>query len=184
MNLLIKNIKTLVQVEEKPVEKVSGVAMKKLNCINDAFLLVKDGKIENFGEMKNFPQSEIYNPQSAIKTLDASGKLVFPCWCDSHTHIVYAGSREGEFVDRINGLTYEEIAKRGGGILNSAKKLNAASEEELYLSARNRLEEITKSGTGAVEIKSGYGLCTEGELKMLRVIKKLKTNSPLTIKST
>ena len=181
MNLLIKNIKTLVQVEEVPAEKISGKAMKNLPCINDAFLFIKDGKIEDFGEMKNLkPETLNLNPN----VLDASGKNILPSWCDSHTHIVYAGSRENEFVDRINGLSYEQIAGRGGGILNSAKKLNAASEEELYQSAWNRLQEIIKLGTGAVEIKSGYGLNVEGELKMLRVIKKLKENSPLTIKST
>ncbi|MEP7171379.1 MAG: hypothetical protein ABI855_18565 [Bacteroidota bacterium] len=184
MNLLVKNIKTLVQTEEISVEKVSGNAMKKLNCINNAFLFIKDGKIEDFGEMKNFQQSSIFNLQSSMEEINASGKFVFPSWCDSHTHIVYAASREEEFADRINGRSYEEIAKRGGGILNSAKKLNAASEEELYQSAWNRLQEIIKLGTGAVEIKSGYGLCLEGELKMLRVIKRLKENSPLTIKST
>jgi imidazolonepropionase len=182
MDILIKNIKTLVQVEEKPAEKVAGKAMKNLPCINDAFLLIKDGKIEDFGEMKNLDNSQLHTPN--FKLINASGKFVFPTWCDSHTHIVYAGSREGEFTDRINGLSYEEIANRGGGILNSAKKLNEASEEELYNSAWKRLQEIIKLGTGAVEIKSGYGLSLEGELKMLRVIKKLKENSPLIIKST
>jgi imidazolonepropionase len=184
MNLLVKNIKTLVQVEEKPVKKVSGNAMKKLNCINNAFLFIKDGRIEDFGEMNNINESSIFNLQSSIQEIDATNKFLFPTWCDSHTHIVYAASREEEFADRINGLSYEEIAKRGGGILNSAKKLNAASEEELFKSASNRLQEIIKTGTGAVEIKSGYGLSLAGELKMLRVIKKLKENSPLTIKST
>jgi imidazolonepropionase len=184
MNLLVKNIKTLVQVEEKPVKKVSGNAMKKLNCINNAFLFIKDGRIEDFGEMNNINESSIFNLQSSIQEIDATNKFVFPTWCDSHTHIVYAASREEEFADHINGLSYEEIAKRGGGILNSAKKLNAASEEELYQTAWNRLQEIIKTGTGAVEIKSGYGLSLAGELKMLRVIKKLKENSPLTIKST
>jgi imidazolonepropionase len=184
MNLLIKNIKTLVQVEDKPAEKISGKAMKNLSCIHDAFLFIKNGKIEDFGEMKNMERSDVRSRRSEIKEIDASGKFVFPCWCDSHTHIVYAGSREGEFTDRINGLSYEEIAKRGGGILNSAKKLNETPEDELYQSAWHRLQEIIRLGTGAVEIKSGYGLCTEGELKMLRVTKKLKENSPLTIKST
>ncbi|MEO5570338.1 MAG: imidazolonepropionase [Bacteroidia bacterium] len=195
MNLLIKNIKTLVQVEhlrnpdsfgieDKPVEKVAGKAMKNLPCITDAFLLIKDGIIADFGEMRNLNPASSFQLPASIQEIDASGKFVFPSWCDSHTHIVYAGSREGEFVDRINGLSYEEVARRGGGILNSAKKLHAASEDELYESAWNRLQEIIKTGTGAVEIKSGYGLSVEGELKMLRVIKKLKENSPLTIKST
>ncbi|HKR06124.1 MAG TPA: imidazolonepropionase [Bacteroidia bacterium] len=184
MNLLVKNIKSLVQVEDKSVEKVSGNEMKNLPCINDAFVFIQDGKIKDFGEMKNIKMPETRGERSALTEVDAAGRFVFPTWCDSHTHIVYTGTREGEFRDRINGLSYEEIAKRGGGILNSAKKLNAASEEELYQAAWNRLHEIMKYGTGAVEIKSGYGLCLEGELKMLRVIKKLRENSPLTIKST
>ena len=118
------------------------------------------------------------------KIIDATGKIVLPSWCDSHTHIVYAGNREQEFVDRINGLTYEEIANRGGGILNSAKKLNETSEEEIYEQSKLRLEEVIHLGTGAVEIKSGYGLTVEGELKMLRIIKKLAENYPITIKAT
>lgn len=184
MNLLVKNIKSLVQVEKNPVEKISGKAMKNLPCINDVFLFVKDGKIEDFGEMKILNITELRAKHSKINEIDASEKFVLPCWCDSHTHIVYAGSRESEFVDRVNGLSYEEIAKRGGGILNSAKRLNETSEEELYQSAWKRLHEVIKTGTGAIEIKSGYGLSVEGELKMLRVINKLKENSPLSIKST
>ena len=181
MKLLIKNIKTLVQVEENPVLKVSGKDMSKLNCIDDAWLAIEDDKIVDFGKMEDWPGITDW---TNLEVIDATGKLVFPSWCDSHTHIVYAGTREAEFVDRIKGLSYEEIAKRGGGILNSAKKLQDASEEELIESALIRLNEIKLMGTGAVEIKSGYGLTVKDELKMLRVIRKLKTLSPLTIKST
>lgn len=184
MNILLKNIKTLVQVEETPVKKVCGKDMKNLNCIQDAFLLIENGLIKDFGTMKNLNLSELRTTHSQLNEVDVSNKLIFPCWCDSHTHIVYACTREGEFVDRINGLSYQEIANRGGGILNSAKKLNTASEYELFQGAWNRLQEITQLGTGAVEIKSGYGLNTVSELKMLRVIKKLKEKSALTIKST
>ena len=181
MKILIKNIKQLVQTEEEPKLKVSGKEMKKLNCINDAWLAIEDDIIAGFGRMDDW---EGISDWTNLTVIDATDKLVMPCYCDSHTHIVYAGSREGEFVDRINGLTYDEIFERGGGILNSAKKLNDASEDELVESALKRLNEIMMQGTGAVEIKSGYGLSTESELKMLRVIKKLKTLSPLTIKAT
>jgi imidazolonepropionase len=179
--LLIKNIKTLVQVEDSPRLKVSGKEMKQLPCIDNAWLAIEDDKIVDFGSMNDFPGITDW---SNLTVIDATDKLVFPCWVDSHTHIVYAGSREGEFVDRINGLTYQEIAQRGGGILNSAKRLHEASEEELAEQALKRLNEIMMMGTGAVEIKSGYGLSLDDELKMLRVIKRLKALSPLTIKST
>jgi imidazolonepropionase len=181
MRLLIKNIKSLVQVEENPQLKVAGEAMKKLNCIDNAWLAIEEDKIVGFGKMEDW---EGISDWTGLSIIDATDKFVFPCYCDSHTHIVYAGSRETEFVDRINGLTYEQIFERGGGILNSAKKLAAATEEELIESALNRLNEIMLQGTGAVEIKSGYGLSVEAELKMLRVIKKLKECSPLTIKAT
>jgi imidazolonepropionase len=181
MKILIKNIKQLVQVEETPQLKVAGKDMKNLSCINEAWLAIEYDKIVGFGKMEDW---EGISDWTNLTVIDATDKLVFPSWCDSHTHIVYAGSREGEFVDRINGLTYEEIFKRGGGILNSSKKLQEASEEELVESALLRLNEILLQGTGAVEIKSGYGLSLESELKMLRVIKKLKTLSPLTIKAT
>jgi len=181
MKLLIKNIKTLVQTEETPQEKVVGKAMKNLSCIQNAWLAIEDDKIAGFGKMDDW---EGISDWTNLTIIDASDKIVMPSYCDSHTHIVYAGSREGEFVDRINGLTYEQIFERGGGILNSAKKLQEASEEELIESALKRLNEIMWQGTGAVEIKSGYGLNTEAELKMLRVIKKLKTLSQLTIKAT
>lgn len=181
MKILIKNIKTLVQTEDEPKVNVSGAAMKNLNCIDNAWLAIEDDKIAGFGKMDDW---EGISDWTNLTILDASDKIVMPSYCDSHTHIVYAGSREGEFVDRINGLTYEQIFERGGGILNSAKKLHDASEEELLESALKRLNEIMWQGTGAVEIKSGYGLSTEAELKMLRVIKKLKSLSPLTIKAT
>jgi imidazolonepropionase len=181
MKILIKNIKQLVQVEEEPRLKVSGNEMKKLNCIDYAWLAIENDKIVGYGKMDDW---EGITDWTNLTVIDASDKLVLPCWCDSHTHIVYAGSREGEFVDRINGLTYEEIFQRGGGILNSAKKLHDASENDLVESALKRLNEIMMQGTGAVEIKSGYGLSVEAELKMLRVIKKLKTLCPLTIKAT
>lgn len=181
MKILIKNIKQLVQVEESQQLKVLGKDMKELSCINDAWLALENDKIVGFGKMEDW---EGISDWTNLTIIDASDKLVLPCWCDSHTHIVYAGSREGEFVDRINGLTYEEIFQRGGGILNSAKKLKEATEDELVESALLRLNEIMLQGTGAVEIKSGYGLSVESELKMLRVIKKLKTRSPLTIKAT
>jgi len=168
-------------VRESGIQKISGVGMKALPCIQDAWLAIEDGKIAAFGEMKDFPGISDWNHLTII---DATDKLVFPSWCDSHTHLVYAGSREKEFVDRINGLSYEEIAKRGGGILNSAKRLQTSSEEELIENALERLNEITMHGTGAVEIKSGYGLTLQDELKMLRVIKKLKSLSALTIKAT
>jgi imidazolonepropionase len=178
MQTLIINIKELLQVRENPVDKVSGTEMAILPKIKNAFLLLENDLIKDFGEMKNCPK---INPK---KTIDALEKMVLPTWCDSHTHIVYAGNREQEFVDRINGLTYEEIANRGGGILNSAKKLHESSEEEIYNQSKNRLEEIMHLGTGAVEIKSGYGLTVEDELKMLRVIKRLKENHPICIKAT
>ena len=178
MKILIINIKELIQVREKGILKVSGAEMSVLPTIKNAFLLIENDVIVAFGTMDNCPETAVDT------TIDAIGKMVLPTWCDSHTHIVYAGNREQEFVDRINGLSYEEIANRGGGILNSAKKLNETSEEELYNQSKVRLEEVMKLGTGAVEIKSGYGLSVEGELKMLRVIQKLKNNYPIAIKAT
>jgi imidazolonepropionase len=178
MTTLITNIKQLLQVRETPIDKVSGKEMAILPTINNAYLLIENDTISSYGSMDNCPK---INPD---KTIDASGKIVLPTWCDSHTHIVYAGNREQEFVDRINGLSYEEIANRGGGILNSAMLLNQTSEEEIYNQSKARLEEVMQLGTGAVEIKSGYGLTVEGELKMLRVIKKLAENYPIKIKAT
>lgn len=178
--LLIKNIKELVQVESTPKKKIVGEEMKNLSTIRNAWLAIEDDLIVGFGEMADFPEITDW---VGLEVLDVDGKMVFPSFCDSHTHLVYAASREEEFVDRINGMTYEEIAKKGGGILNSAKKLEEKSEEDLFNDAWKRLEEIKHTGTGAVEIKSGYGLSVEGELKMLRVIKKLKEKSDLTIKA-
>ncbi|MGY8910799.1 MAG: imidazolonepropionase, partial [Flavobacteriales bacterium] len=151
MNVLFKNIKELIQVRETSTNFLSGKEMSILPTIKNAFLLVKDGVISDYGIMKNCPEID-------IKTIDATGKMILPSWCDSHTHLVYAGNREDEFVDRINGLSYAEIAKNGGGILNSAKRLQQTSEEDLYNQSKIRLEEIIQLGTGAVEIKSGYGL--------------------------
>lgn len=178
MTTLIINVKELLQVRKTSVSKVSGAEMAILPTIKNAYLLIQDDLISDFGSMDNLPQIK------ADEVIDATGKMVLPTWCDSHTHIVYAGNREQEFVDRINGMTYEEIANRGGGILNSAKKLNGSSEEEIYEQSKLRLEEVMRLGTGAVEIKSGYGLTIDGELKMLRVIKKLSNNYPITIKAT
>ena len=178
MQTLIINIKELLQIREISVEKVSGSAMAILPSIKNAFLLIENETITSFGLMENCPKTTV------DKIIDAFGKIVLPTWCDSHTHLVYAGNREQEFVDRINGLTYQEIANRGGGILNSAKKLNETPEEEIYNQSKKRLEEVIQQGTGAIEIKSGYGLTINGEIKMLRVIKKLAENYPITIKAT
>ena len=178
MRLLIKNIKELLQVRENNVAMVSGSEMATLPTIKNAYLLFDNDLISDFGSMDDLRET------NADKIIDATGKIVFPTWCDSHTHIIYAGNREQEFVDRINGLSYEEIANRGGGILNSAKKLHETSEDEIYIQSKARLEEVMRLGTGAVEIKSGYGLSVEGELKMLRVIKRLKENYPIAIKAT
>ena len=178
MRTLIKNIKELVQVETgQPKLRVIGKDMSQLETIKDAYLLIEDDKIAAFG-----PMSDLHNSQFDIE-YDTTGRMVFPSFCDSHTHLVYANSREHEFVDKIRGLSYEEIAKRGGGILNSAKATAAASEEELYDMACQRLEAAMRLGTGSIEIKSGYGLTTESELKLLRVIRRLKESSPMTIKS-
>ena len=181
MKVIIKNIAELVQVEENIQEKVSGAAMKNLGTLKDAFLCMEDGLITDFGTMDSWAGIDDWNNTEVV---DAEGGMVFPSWVDSHSHLVFGGTREGEFVDRINGLTYEEIANRGGGILNSAAKLAEASEDELFESASTRLIELIKMGTGALEIKSGYGLSTESELKMLRVVKRLKENFPITIKAT
>ena len=181
MKTLIINIKQLVQVEEEPRKWVAGADMAKLGIIDDAYLLINEDKIEAFGKMNELNQDAIYEGTDTVKEIDAKGRLVLPAYCDSHTHLVYAGSREIEYIDKIKGLSYEEIAQRGGGILNSAERIRKASEEELYDSAYARLQEIASLGTGAVEIKSGYGLDTASELKM---IKRLSKETPLTIKST
>ena len=178
MHTLFTNIKELLQVRPENIAKVSGSEMAVLPKIDNAFLLIEDNLIVDFGPMEHCPE---INDATVI---DATGRVILPTWVDSHTHIVYAGNRIQEFVDRINGLSYEEIFNRGGGILNSAKKLNETSEDEIYEQSKLRLEEVMHQGTGAVEIKSGYGLTVEGELKMLRVIKRLKDNYPIAIKAT
>ena len=222
MAILIKNIKELIQVEEKPQSLVAGKAMSKLKTIKNAWLIIEGDRITDFGMMpvdelriKNYElrtrekrslaepitnyepersgvrrsQLRITNKEKGrqedqLEVIDATGRMVFPSFCDSHTHLVYAGSREIEYIDKIKGLSYEEIARRGGGILNSARRLHETLEEELINQALERLHEIMMLGTGAVEIKSGYGLTVEDELKMLRVIKKLKALSPITIVPT
>jgi imidazolonepropionase len=176
--LLIKNIKKLISATLNAPEKVAGNEMQNLSSIENAFLLIKDDKIESFGAMKKLPLVE------DAEIIDAEGRFVLPAWCDSHTHLVFPETREIEYTNKIKGVSYEEIARKGGGILNTAKKTRTVNEEQLFLDSMERLEEIAKWGTGAVEIKSGYGLTTETELKMLRVIKRLKQESPLTIRST
>jgi imidazolonepropionase len=179
LGLLIKNIGCLIQTEDVPHNRVAGKDMAEIGTIRDAFLLIADGIIKDFGWMKDLQSYKQYE-----SILDAAGKYVFPSFCDSHTHLVYAGSREIEYIDKIRGLSYEEIAKRGGGILNSAKRLHLTSEEDLYTQSMIRINEIIRQGTGAVEIKSGYGLNLEDELKMLRVIKRIKETSPIEVRAT
>lgn len=176
---LITNIKLLVNTPEDS-KLLRGKELAKLPCIDDAYIIIENGIISGIGR-----SGEVLNPKSKFKSIiNAEEQVVLPAWCDSHTHLVFAASREEEFVDKIKGLSYADIAAKGGGILNSARKLNAASENELFTKAWKRLEEVSKLGTGAIEIKSGYGLTVEGELKMLRVIKKLKEKSALPIKAT
>nr|WP_321225813.1 imidazolonepropionase [uncultured Psychroserpens sp.] len=178
MSILITNIKELLQVRETNVTIVKGKDMKTLPILKNAYVLIEHDTIVEYGSMEDC------NDIDADEIIDATGKIVLPAWCDSHTHIVYAGDRTQEFVDRINGLSYEDIANRGGGILNSAETLQNTSEDDLYDQAAKRLTEVIKLGTGAIEIKSGYGLTIDAELKMLRVIKRLKHNFPISIKPT
>lgn len=180
MTTLIRNIKRLVGVREEN-KVLRGRQLAELPSIENAFLVIEDEVIAEFGEMSRIQES---NRDKIQNSIDASGQFVLPCWCDSHTHLVFAASREQEFVDKIKGMSYAEIAAKGGGILNSARKLGEASPDELFNLAWQRLEEVSRLGTGAIEIKSGYGLSVEGELKMLRVIKKLKEKSHLAIRST
>lgn len=178
MKTLIFNIKELVQIRDLSTRMVSGEQMKELPSIKDAYLKIDDDLIADYGSMDKLTDL------NADQVIDARDQTVLPAWCDSHTHIVYSGHREGEFVDRINGLSYEEIASRGGGILNSAKKVQEASAHELFEQASQRLEEIMRMGTGAVEIKSGYGLSVEAELKMLQVIRTLANSYPASVVAT
>ncbi|HET9825471.1 MAG TPA: imidazolonepropionase [Chitinophagaceae bacterium] len=184
MTVRVENIKQLVGVRQEN-KLLRGKELAELSSIENAYLIIEDAVIADYGPMDQMPHSNRSNHGKQLsKIIDASGQFVLPCWCDSHTHLVFAASREDEFVDKIKGKTYTEIAANGGGILNSARKLNNMNEEALFLFSWKRLEEIARLGTGAVEIKSGYGLTVEGELKMLRVIKKLKEKSNLLIRST
>lgn len=180
MRVLIENIGILAGIDSHGKQRLCGKEMQSLGILNDAWLLVEDGRFAAWGTRAEMPAEGI----AADEHVDAEEGAVLPSWCDSHTHIVFAGSREAEFVDKIRGLSYAEIAKRGGGILNSADLLHTLSEDELYRQAMVRMEEVMRKGTGCVEIKSGYGLNTADELKMLHVIKRIKENSPLRVKST
>ena len=176
---LITNIKLLVNARED-YKLLRGTELAQLPVIENAYLIIEHKKIVAYGEMEDF----VHHTQTITEVIDAEGQIVLPCWCDSHTHLVFAASRENEFVDKIKGKTYAEIAASGGGILNSAKRIATATEDELFTSAWKRLQELIHLGTGAIEIKSGYGLSTESELKMLRVIKKIKQKSPIPVKAT
>lgn len=183
MKIIITNIKELVQVDDKARLLVKGKDMAKLGTIKNAYLIINDELIEDYGKMCDFSEEKMGDCDQ-YNEIDATGRMVFPSFCDSHTHLVYAGSREIEYSDKIRGLSYEDIAKRGGGILNSVKLLHNTSEDELYEQSLERVHEIILQGTGAVEIKSGYGLNTEDEIKILRVIKRLQETTLLIIKST
>ncbi|HEV3414119.1 MAG TPA: imidazolonepropionase, partial [Puia sp.] len=195
---LIYNIKQLVNARRES-RLLRGPELAELPCVDDAWVLIEDDEIADYGAMSEMPEAlaRMIGERSAStdgagmgglavegQAIDAMGRLVLPAWCDSHTHLVFAGSREGEFVDKIRGLSYAEIAARGGGILNSARRVAAVSEDRLFEEAWKRLQEVMRLGTGAIEIKSGYGLTVESELKMLRVIKRLKERSAVTVKST
>ncbi|WP_372947134.1 imidazolonepropionase [Mariniphaga sp.] len=182
MKLLLENIKELVQVEEVPVQFKSGKQMAQLNTVKDAFLIIRDELIQDFGPMSKL--KDVYKDDDFLIEIDCSNRLVYPSYCDSHTHLVYPAPREKEFVDRIQGLSYEEIARKGGGILNSAKLLHNTPDEKLYYSAMERIFEMIKTGTGAIEIKSGYGLNTKDEIRMLKIIKWIKETAPVCVRST
>lgn len=179
MRLLVKNIAKIVGLDEDRRVRAFGKNMDYVQTLDDAWLVAEDGRIADYGVMATVPSEEAFD-----RVVDAEGGMLFPSFCDSHTHIVYAGSREQEFVDKIHGLSYEEIARRGGGILNSADRLHETSEDELYAQAMERVREIALKGTGAVEIKTGYGLTVEDELKMVRVIRRIKESVPLEVKVT
>lgn len=178
MSILLTNIKQLLQVRDNAPKLLAGKEMQNLPILENAWVWLEDDKIKDYGTMDSLPEIQ------ATETIDCTGRVVLPSWADSHTHLVFAGTREQEFVDRINGLSYQEIAERGGGILNSAKRVQEVSEEALYEQSANRLEELIRLGTGAIEIKSGYGLTTEAEMKMLRIAKKLEKNYPIIVKTT
>ena len=180
MRQLITNIKQLfgIETQNENIQRIAGADMCIIPSLKNAWLTIENGLINGFGTMDSLPETH------ADSTMDATGNLVLPAWRDSHTHLVFAAPRDAEFVDRIKGLSYEQIAANGGGILNSARMLNAMDENELYDQSLQRLHKVMAQGTGAIEIKSGYGLCEEGELKMLRVIRRLKENTPVTIKAT
>ncbi len=178
MSLLVKNIGTIVGIDESGRRCVAGDAMKSIGTLDNAWLLTDGTRIKEYGPMSELPTD------ICCDTIDANGGWLFPSFCDSHTHIVYAGSREREFLDKINGLSYEQIAANGGGILNSADRLHETSEEELYRQAMERINEIVAMGTGLVEIKSGYGLTLEDELKILRVIRRIRESAPLEVRTT
>ena len=178
MSKLIINIKELIQIRDKNISFLTAKEMDILPSINNAYLLIENGKISDFGKMSEI--SKIDN----VETIDAKNKIVLPCWCDSHTHSVYTGNRSDEYLQRIKGVSYQEIANNGGGILKSSKQINSISENELFFESKNRIEKLIKYGTGSLEIKTGYGLSYDGELKMLKVIKRLKESLPIQIKST
>ena len=179
MGILISNIKELVGVHTSN-HILRGNELSNLPSIKNAYIIVEDEQIASFGKMEDLDK----NASAFSDHFNANGRMVLPSWCDSHTHLVFAGSREGEFIDKIKGLSYADIAAKGGGILNSARRLNETSEDELFNQSYKRLQEVIALGTGAIEIKSGYGLTVEGELKMLRVIKRLKNTSKMPIKAT
>ena len=178
MSKLIINIKELIQVRDRNISFLTSKEMDTLPSINNAYLLIENGKISDFGKMSEI--SKIDN----VETIDAKNKIVLPCWCDSHTHSVYTGNRSDEYLQRIKGVSYQEIANNGGGILKSSRQINSISEDELFFESKNRIEKLIKYGTGSLEIKTGYGLSYDGELKMLKVIKRLKESLPIQIKST
>ena len=178
MSKLIINIKELIQVRDRNISFLSAKEMDTLPSFNNEYLLIENGKISDFGKMSEI--SKIDN----VETIDAKNKIVLPCWCDSHTHSVYTGNRSDEYLQRIKGVSYQEIANNGGGILKSSRQINSISEDELFFESKNRIEKLIKYGTGSLEIKTGYGLSYDGELKMLKVIKRLKESLPIQIKST
>ena len=178
MSKLIINIKELIQIRDRNISFLSAKEMDTLPSINNAYLLIENGKISEFGKMSEI--SKIDN----VETIDAKNKIVLPCWCDSHTHSVYTGNRSDEYLQRIKGVSYQEIANNGGGILKSSRQINSISEDELFFESKNRIEKLIEYGTGSLEIKTGYGLSYDGELKMLKVIKRLKESLPIQIKST